>query len=1201
MKLLKSSHLEEYVKNNKKLAESEFPYIIGRLLKNTVDGINGFDIPSGDNVIQIGFDGVIKFTGTNKYLGDKPVNIEIGTDADYISKANTDIKKRIPRKDQNFVFITPFRWNSRKKSKNDWILEKKALYDWNDIKIIDGSVLEDWIEEDISTTKYILNKINIDLNDIRTIDELEKQFSLKTKRNLDLNFFDYDDKGYEKLLSELKKDFYNVVASTREEGLFVTLFYLRKLKKTDEVLIINSYSAWQNIVINQISNNNILIPNFYHEDGLEVPKNNITIFIHDREELIKKSDYSIEQRTINNLHKALESYYKDDKQHIEYDEINTIIRKSLGRYIPLKRELFKEFIEPKWYKKENIKLYLYLFFINDFKTKDLKIFEEFNVDLDELQKMLNELVKEKDPYIVYYKYWDEYKVVDIYNVIEWLGPFIDEMSIDNLCKVARKVLFYLEPKYLPENIGKQYYVEKTAIREYSKVVKNGLLKGLIITKLFLQRENKVTLIKKLDDLIDQYYSIITTEGMFLSFANLADKLVEFNYEKFLKKVRDSLGNKEFEKMFDLTNKDIIFSSNEYCRIIFAIEKAIHKKDYIVDAIETLALLSEMNNANYKNMGNTPFNTLRDVFIGWDNLTCLDMNEKIVLLQQLINNHYELGKKLMKSLLPSRGGTWSPLQKPEFDVFDDVKPIKFVKEQKDYFEKYYLLYLNNYVNTLDDLVCIYEETYFIDFECFAAIKEKTIHLIANSSDEEKYKLKEEISEKLRGYEKFHNSAWNLSSSELEYYTFIKEQLVYENPIYDYVFLYQWHIFLDDVDISDLRVRAISLLNDNDNNEDLLLEKCDNKNALICDIYKYKHNCHHNIDFLKKLFDKYGDYVTSYLRMIYLNETVEEVISVFNSDKLNYLSLEKRIIILSHMGFNNLAYNEIKDSEAESYYWNKLNMFDGERNDFVYKLCLKYGNFDFCLDMLYEKADMYDEKCELLEKIRDSKVKASKLDEYKIEKIFESFYNYTKIDNFERLSKLEIYFGPILQNSTYFLSKEANKYPSIVAELVEIVYKDEDGNSSDYVEMETVVSTCFEKLHNLEIDFNNIDAFKWCDEFLELMKEKKRSQVMFHVLGQLLARTNNDKEDGMFPSKIVRKVIEHYKSDDLASSFKIEKYNQRGMHFIGIGEEEYSLYKKYSDWSNKMKIEYPKTSKILKDLAETYKNESFAIRDEANYVR
>lgn len=48
------------------------------------------------------------------------------------------------------------------------------------------------------------------------------------------------------------------------------------------------------------------------------------------------------------------------------------------------------------------------------------------------------------------------------------------------------------------------------------------------------------------------------------------------------------------------------------------------------------------------------------------------------------------------------------------------------------------------------------------------------------------------------------------------------------------------------------------------------------------------------------------------------------------------------------------------------------------------------------------------------------------------------------------------------------------------------------------------------------------------------------------------------------------------------------------------EELSLYQQYSEWSDKMKFIYPETSKILKNLADTYKNESIVIRDEANYL-
>ena len=81
-----------------------------------------------------------------------------------------------------------------------------------------------------------------------------------------------------------------------------------------------------------------------------------------------------------------------------------------------------------------------------------------------------------------------------------------------------------------------------------------------------------------------------------------------------------------------------------------------------------------------------------------------------------------------------------------------------------------------------------------------------------------------------------------------------------------------------------------------------------------------------------------------------------------------------------------------------------------------------------------------------KIKDTGIAPPKIDDYKIQLIFQGFYNYNKIDNFDRITKLEIYFSPILENKTYFLSKQASKSPEVVAELVEIIYKED--NSIEY---------------------------------------------------------------------------------------------------------------------------------------------------------
>ena len=54
-------------------------------------------------------------------------------------------------------------------------------------------------------------------------------------------------------------------------------------------------------------------------------------------------------------------------------------------------------------------------------------------------------------------------------------------------------------------------------------------------------------------------------------------------------------------------------------------------------------------------------------------------------------------------------------------------------------------------------------------------------------------------------------------------------------------------------------------------------------------------------------------------------------------------------------------------------------------------------------------------------------------------------------------------------------------------------------------------------------------------------------------------------------------------------------------MGLEKRNLLYIKKYLEWADKMIIEYPETSKVLRNIAETYKKESIAIRDEANYAQ
>lgn len=1205
MKIITSVNLKEYVDNNPKDAEKDFPEFIRLLIKNTVAPITKFDLPTGNNVIQTGPDGVVLYHGTNKYLGDKEAIIEIGTNSDYKRKANDDIENRksLANKDKNFIFITPRLWNDRNVSKDKWCREKKEEYGWNDVRIIDAAVLENWLEEDISTSKKILNKLGVNINFLFTIEEKEQQLIDKTKKGIDLNFFDYEDKKYDELISNLSKSYYHIIAPTREEGLYVTLFYLQKAQK-DNTLIIEDMETWNELIQEKQISNCILIPNFYHDEELMVPEGNITIFIHDEDELSQESDYIIQQRTINNLKKELEKYYvinDNGKTKIDDQSIRNIIKESLGKYIPLKKHLFKDFIQPKWYRQDNkdLYLYLYLFFINSFKTDDLKIFEKFNLSVDELQQKLLTMSQEKDPFIIYYKYRNEYRVVNVYNAVQWLGNYITNQNLEFFCNIAEEVLSYIDPRYSKENIDNSYYIEGIEPKKYSRTLKNGVLKGLIITKLYLDNKNENALVAQITKMIKKYYSSIKTKEQFYNFASFAHKIVEIDYESFLNKIKKSISNDNFAMLFT-EKKNNWFSQNEYCNIIFGIEKAVNKKEYIRLAIETLA---ELYTIKSDDTPNSPINTLKRIFLGWDNLTCLRYDEKILLLKNMIAHYRQLGKTLLKGILPNTGSTWTPLTKPEYDIYDEPQIIKYLREQIKYFNQYYLLYINNYVEKIEDILPLYHKCYFVEMDCYEAIKNKTIELLQDSTDEEKYSLKSIISEEIRGHKKFKNEAWNLTERELNFLTDLNEKIKYENDIYDYIYLYNYLPLLDKSELEIEKQEALEIIQLNPEQEAILIEKSDNKQQLIHDIYNKNHMKHYNINFVKHLlnFDiKNNSHIINfYIKEIYKNEALENIINIYNTLCQSY-ELDKVITILTCCGYNEKLYSQIKGTSSEALYWKHMTLNNGTDEMFVYQKCFEYKNYKMCLEIIYEKLDRYEEKCELLEKIKEEKYEITGSEKYLINRIFKYFHNYTKVDNFKKLANLEIYYAPILEDKAYFLSKEAQKSPDIVTELIEMFTTDDDGNEIELENKEVIVSNCYQKFSQLKIHFEDMNSAEWCSQFLKILENKNRKKYSRYYLGRLLGRTPIDTKNDIFPSKSIQKIIEKYYSDELKQGFITEVYNSRGVHTVDKGEEENELYEQYLYWYQKIQVSSPNTAKILKNLSQIYKNESIKMREEANYV-
>jgi hypothetical protein len=155
MRLIETSHLKTWA--GSKPAESRFPYFVKQLIRAVINP-EKLQMPSGDASWVPGFDGVVVNHEENQFV---PIGLsvwELGTDDDIKGKADDDYDARSEDKAQDgkkgeafqkfdrsqatYVFATPRVWANKDK----WVSDRKAEGIWKDIVVIDGVVLQDWLE-----------------------------------------------------------------------------------------------------------------------------------------------------------------------------------------------------------------------------------------------------------------------------------------------------------------------------------------------------------------------------------------------------------------------------------------------------------------------------------------------------------------------------------------------------------------------------------------------------------------------------------------------------------------------------------------------------------------------------------------------------------------------------------------------------------------------------------------------------------------------------------------------------------------------------------------------------------------------------------------------------------------------------------------------------------------------------------------------
>jgi hypothetical protein len=206
--------------------------------------------------------------------------------------------------------------------------------------------------------------------------------------------------------------------------------------------------------------------------------------------------------------------------------------------------------------------------------------------------------------------------------------------------------------------------------------------------------------------------------------------------------------------------------------------------------------------------------------------------------------------------------------------------------------------------------------------------------------------------------------------------------------------------------------------------------------------------------------------------------------------------------------------------------------------------------------------------------------------------------------DRLADLEFIYLPVTQQHgrgrPKILHRKLERDPDFFAEVVALAYKAEDEGerelSEDEVHRAQLAHELLESWRTIPglredgaVDSEALSSWVKC---AIAAVEARNRRVGDYLIGQHLRYSPAD-DDGTWPARPVRDLIEDLASEDLGRGLEVEVYNSRGVTTrspTAGGGQERALVEQYTGWATNVSAEWPRTAAMLRRIAGTYERDA-----------
>lgn len=1221
-------------------ARGAFPELMRRLIAST-PGLTDISIRAHEGISAPGWDGRAESEGSS-YLPKGTLCFEFGVGANPGVKAKEDYRKRRDDPlgqtpgDTVFVFATPRRWAGA----DAWVAERKADGFFADVKVVDADDLEGWLLQTPAVHQWISEHLGRRPRDVETLERWWSRFSARTDPALPSTLFLAGRDGeQERLTQSLLADRPVVVAvesTMRDDAIAFTYATveatIREGHRPKPHLLVSTEEVWNRVAVQP--GRMTLLPLFDDADLTLAQKHGHHVVLPLGWNQIVRGDHiSLPRPHRQGAAAALEEAGVDSERA---DRLAALARRSMPSLI---RTLAKDprFTRPAWSEPPDQSILAPLVLVGAWTSSEpdaLAVGRVVDQPKSAIDRALQHWRKTDDPPFV--RPGSEWHLASAEEAFLVLGDALTPGDLERWREVAVDVLLEKDPhvELAPEEQPLASLRGQT--RLHSPTLRAGLARGVALLGWGDVKEmsDGLTAGHHARRLVRQLLARANADMTGSTWRSLADELrplAEAAPDAFLEAVHADLDRDEplLRTMFqDRDQESWLFGSSPHTGLLWALELLCWSPELLLEATRALARLAAVDPGG--RLSNRPLESLSSVLVGWIRQTSAPLNVRKQAVTQIRWQLPDIGWRLVLALWPTNHGATSPPMSPRYRDWKPETPAMPVAEWIDFIE--HLVGLA--IELADDDAKRWGELAGRLGTLPPDARRRLLGAIEGYADpgsltaEDRLRVWDALNQEVLRHRRFPSADWSMDDEPLVRMEAIAARLEPTSDVGRFGYLFDWRPNLPDASLGDDSYDSRLLARRTQAVEETIAT------ASVDGLRSLAHRSRAPSRLGWTIAAVADDSLTPELLTWLDSEdtTLQETARSWATCKLadhgvpwlraalarpEMASGERRTALALTAPSTRPVWEALAEIDSALYeaFWGGVQPWRVPPEDVPAAAgeLLRHGRpwtaVDLLASALHDQDGGRDAVTrELAESVLDASLRAdpgearSQSLGYEVGMLLDHLEG--KGFPVEALAGYEFAFFRLLEDhrKPRALYSQLGANPDLFVRLVSTVYR---GRNESRRQLEAheeglarhawSILNDWRQLPGLRDDGQSIDAehlAEWVRDARFALAETDREDIGDEQIGQVLSSSPTGADD-IWPAEPVRDLVETIGSTNIETGIHVGVFNSRGVTSRGAfdgGQQERKLAARYRDWAQKTAGRWPRTSRLLRTLAETYESDA-----------